>query len=151
MNRRCVIVGLGSPHGWDSLGWRVLDLLAKEGIEAELVKCDASGLDWIERVAPADHLIFVDALVGPGTPGEIRRYELTAESLISGGKALSSHGFGFQYSVELSHALRQMPHTFVLYGALATPSPPTDAELEMTAREIAKRVGSKTKVMPAGQ
>jgi len=151
VNPRCVIVGLGSPHGWDRLGWQVLDLLAEEGIDAELIKCNASGLDWIERASPADRLTFIDALINPGTPGEIQRYELTAENLISGGTTLSSHGFGFKYSVELSHALRQLPPTFFLYGALAALEPPTDAELENAAREIAKRVANETRRTPADQ
>ena len=142
MTRRQVIVGVGSPHGWDSLGWQVIDELAQRDLGAKLIKCEASGLDWIEQVRPADQLTFVDALIGPGTPGAVQRFVLTAEHLSPDQTDVSSHGFGLQYSLRLGYALRKLPAEFTLYGALPALHSPTDIELHNSACRIADTIAA---------
>lgn len=140
MNVRRVVVGVGSPHGWDRLGWQVIDLLAKQKLAADLIKCDGSGLDWINRVRPSDHLIFVDALIGAGTPGEIQCHTVTAETLESCTTTLSSHGFGLHYSIKLSAALGQLPPAFMLMGALARTSGVMETEVQAAAVALAAHI-----------
>ena len=113
---RLLMVGIGSPHGDDAIGWQVADAVAASVCEAgwpdvavrkAAVPLDV--LDWLEGV---DLLHLCDAGACSERPvGAIRRFELTAaadggldvlpETLRAGG----SHDFGLAAVLNLAGTL----------------------------------------------
>ena len=71
---RMRVIGVGSPHGGDRVGWLACERLREGGSPA--------GIDWRQCTVPAqlpamvagcDALVILDALIGEGQPGEVVR------------------------------------------------------------------------------
>ena len=83
-----MVVGLGSPHGDDVLGWRVAGAVAAR-LGTEAVLADGAAR-LLPALAAARRALVVDAAAGL-PPGAVR--ELPPEALRRGAP-LSSHGLG---------------------------------------------------------
>jgi hydrogenase maturation protease len=103
---RLYVFGLGSPYGWDILGWRVAEslqvqLAGQRGIRIDTLAQPADL--FIYNFQPTDHLVLLDAVVGGGTLGEI--HELTPEELalrqVPFRAPTSSHGINLKTVLEL--------------------------------------------------
>ncbi|MCA9131848.1 MAG: hypothetical protein KDA45_01780 [Planctomycetales bacterium] len=130
---RTLIIGLGSPHGNDRVGWDAIDLLDEEFAEEETIACYKAAvphdiLDWLDNATPT-HLI--DACSGPQAAG--LRLEITRDAL--GGlqalcsdadgtchevvfpklRSTSSHQFDLQSTLELASALDTLPRRLILW------------------------------------
>jgi len=112
---RTLVVGIGSPHGNDQLGWLVIDALAEAGLEetVQLLKLDA-----LHQLLPAlegvEVLLIVDAVVSGATLGILHRFD---ESQIEGdGVVSSSHTIDLTTLLDTAKALGWQPERLRLYG-----------------------------------
>lgn len=129
------ILGIGSPHGDDRVGWAVVEALAASGAlarhAAEALCCDRPGLRLAALLAGAEHAILVDALRGGGPPGRVRW--LAPGELAVQPDQLSAHGFGVAEGLALARALGTLPRRLSVIGIeIATTRP--DAPLSAAAR-----------------
>ena len=78
-----LIVGLGSPHGDDQLGWVAIDLLRPRlpaGTSAHKVR---GGLELIECLDGHDAAVVIDAASPAGRPGSIRSFTWPCPELVN--------------------------------------------------------------------
>jgi hydrogenase maturation protease len=108
------VVGIGSPHGDDQVGWRLIGELA--GMDHLRVRAEvlATPLDILNDLAGVDTLVVVDACDAGLAPGGvlIRDWPWPCEER---GKA-SSHGLGIEAVLRLAEQLGRIPSRVVLFG-----------------------------------
>ncbi len=121
MSGTCII-GLGSPHGDDRIGWEFVHLLENEVIADDalrLLTCATLGGDLLECWKHADLAIIIDAVRGAGAPGTVRRISLRPRhdpSVPETVRALSSHGIDLPELIDLAEALGALPRRLLLFG-----------------------------------
>lgn len=128
---RNIIIGFGSPHGDDQIGWLVADRLAADArlpCEA-VVRKAVIPLDLLDHLDGVDCLHVCDAVYDESSPGAILRSEWCANSdvstraeffnefrrLRSGG----SHDFGLMEVLDLVSKLHRLPQRIVIWSIAA--------------------------------
>ncbi len=75
-----LVVGIGSPHGDDQAGWRVIDLLA-QSMPGHCQLCRAKvPHELLDGLGDVQRMHVVDACATAGTTEGLMRFELTADS-----------------------------------------------------------------------
>ncbi len=116
------IIGLGSPHGDDQIGWELLRQMEIESAAADSVRlrvCATLDGELLEFWRDALLAIIVDAVNGTGPPGTVRRFSLHPRdraTVPDAVRALSSHGLELPEFIELAHALGILPRRLLLFG-----------------------------------
>jgi|GEM_PF-3564707 hydrogenase maturation protease len=109
-----VIVGVGSPHGFDDVGWTVVDRLKMRRRDDTKYLKVANPVDVLDYLGECDELILIDAV-----------YDLTAKAIqcwiwpnrmIEDGAYGGSHGFGVVQMLELASELQLLPKTVKMVG-----------------------------------
>ena len=98
----CRVIGIGSPHGADRLGWRLCELLRE--------RWDSGAIEWWTQAAPVDlpvllaapgPVILLDAMKGRDDDP----VQWVGPEMLASGILLSSHGFGVAEALALAEAL----------------------------------------------
>ena len=156
---RTLIVGIGSPHGDDQIGWRVADSLravASPAVEVREASTPSQLLDWLDGV---DRLIVCDACQArrqmaaepAGDALRIHRWQwptLQVSMLRSAG----SHSFGLPQVLQLAERLGSLPSDVTVFGvegsqfdAFASLSP----DVESVVVQIVGQIVKETSEVPA--
>jgi hydrogenase maturation protease len=117
------VVGVGSPHGDDQVGWRVVDALRGRNVEQAVAIRDPSQL--LDCLSSGHRAVIVDACVGQGVSGTIHRAvwpDLPAREW----RLRSTHHLDIQQSLELAALLGRMPLEVVLIGIVGEHFRPGD-------------------------
>lgn len=125
---RIRVIGVGSPHGDDAVGWAVAERLADEPpgppphggaeVELEVVRCERPPLALVDALAGADAAVVVDATRAGLAPGSV--HEPAPEDLREPA-ALSCHGLGVAHALALARELGRAPARLALVGVEAGP------------------------------
>ncbi len=110
------IIGIGSPHGADQLGWSLCEQLKKldwpEALEIQLCRTPAQLPELLNH---CERAILIDAILTNTGSGEI--LSLSVKDLAENPNAShSSHGFGVVEALELATALGQIPDSVIILG-----------------------------------
>lgn len=132
-----LVVGLGSPHGDDRLGWAAVDRLPA-GIVA--VKA-AGGLDLLDWLAGQDELVIIDAAVPAGRPGTVRSFVWPRDDL-GACSGLSTHGPGLVEALQLAEALGRLPRLVRIETVEAQQTSPCAPLSEAALRGLDQLVAS---------
>ncbi len=137
-----LIFGVGSPHGEDSAGWRVVQLLKDRGDMTALEVGDVS--DLLNHLPRRRRAVIVDACRSdpPSRPGTITRLVWPDERIASrhGG---SSHGLDVGYALRIAEQLGSLPVEIVLYGieiAASLPGDEIQTQVDAAIHEVADRI-----------
>jgi hydrogenase maturation protease len=109
-----LIVGLGSPHGDDQLGWVAIDRLRPRlpaGITADKV---TGGLELLQCLGGHDAAIVIDAAAPAGLPGTIRSFAWPSPELARCAPG-STHGLGLVQALQLAETLGRLPGRVSIY------------------------------------
>jgi hydrogenase maturation protease len=112
------VIGLGSDHGDDRVGWEIVTRLSDSippGV-ATLITADPFSL--ITTPPRCELLIVIDACRGAGAPGTIHRFEWP-DTQLSFLKATSTHGVGLKRVLELAESLGNLPPRVVILAVEA--------------------------------
>jgi hydrogenase maturation protease len=126
-----LILGLGSPHGDDQLGWVAIDRMRPRlpaGTYAHKIR---GGFDLIEYLEGHDTAVVIDAASPAGRPGSIRSFTWPCPELVHC-ILLSSHGLGLVEAIQLTEALGRLPQHLKIYTIEArdtSPGAPLDDEI----------------------
>ncbi|VEG90227.1 hydrogenase maturation protease [Legionella spiritensis] len=115
------VLGIGSPFGDDRLGWEAIALLQQQNTlkqyssrQLQISHYDRPGLRLLELMQDAATVILIDAVKTGAAPGTCHRLE---NGNIGGfHNQLSSHNIGIAETIQLGHALNQLPKRMILYG-----------------------------------
>lgn len=142
---RCSVIGLGSGHGDDAIGWAAIDALAACELPpgTALHACATPAADLLPLLAASEHAVIVDAVADGEAPGRIRRLERAA--LATPSARSGSHGMSVAAVLALADALQLAPRSLVLVGVSIDPqqalpgrplSPPLRAALPAVVAEV---------------
>ena len=130
-----LILGLGSPHGDDQLGWVAIDRLRPRlpsGVSAYKVR---SGLDLLDRLEGHDAAVVIDTRAPAGRPGAIRSFVWPcpeqAHSFL-----LSSHSLGLIEAFQLAEALGRLPRHVTIHTIEARDTSPGASLSDDIARQL---------------
>jgi hydrogenase maturation protease len=118
-----LIVGLGSPHGDDQLGWVAIDRLRPllpDAISARKVR---DGFELLEVLEGHDSAVIIDAAAPTGRPGSIRSFKWPSPELVHC-IPLSSHGLGLVEAIQLAETLGRLPDHVKIYTIEAQDTSP---------------------------
>ncbi|MBC8351140.1 MAG: hydrogenase maturation protease [Planctomycetes bacterium] len=114
--KRILIVGIGSAHGDDRIGWLVADRLVamveSENVEVRHAKSPIDLLDWLAGV---ERLVICDACRGLGRVGEMRRWEWPTTELSAIGLS-GTHGLSVPTVLKLADRLGRLPEVVVVWA-----------------------------------
>ncbi|WP_082922667.1 hypothetical protein [Halothiobacillus diazotrophicus] len=103
---RLYVFGLGSPLGWDQIGWLAADRLRARFADDPSIVVDQlnqpTGL-FMHPLSPSDTLIFLDIMLGTGAPGSVR--VMTPKDLPNRTASPSSHGIDLHATLQLLDAV----------------------------------------------
>lgn len=109
-----LVVGVGSPHGADQVGWTVVDRLkVRRSNDAKYTKV-ANPIDVMDCLGECDELILVDAVHGL-TANAIQCWTWPNEQIMDGADG-GSHGFGIVQVLELAGELQLLPKRVMIIG-----------------------------------
>jgi hydrogenase maturation protease len=123
---RTLLVGIGSPHGDDQLGWLVVDRVAAcvkhDHLEIRRAASPTDLLDWLQDV---ERLVICDACRGLGRVGEVRRWNWPTSEL----PALAwsgTHDLSLPAVLMLAQRLGRLPEQVVVWAIEAAASSATE-------------------------
>ena len=142
------VVGMGSPHGDDQVGWQAIAYLQQSstfqqtcGNRVALYTCETPLDGFLERAKESQTLIVIDAVVAGSVPGTIMR--LTEDNLPKTCFPSSSHGYGVAQMITLGRAMNMLPSHLVVIGVEineAKPGEPLGAWLALAFKQLEKLV-----------
>ena len=141
VNRRTLLVGLGSPHGDDQIGWLVADAVAE--LDPTMLAVRAlSPMDLLDRLDGVDRLAICDACVGSGAVGALTRWDWpTIEALPT--TATGTHDMSLVEVLELAESLGRLPGHVTIWGIEAEPphpAAPVSAKLAAAIPHLAQAI-----------
>ena len=114
------LLGIGSPHGPDRIGWRIADGIERRirarpelGASMEIHARAAPDGRMLECLEDARLGVFVDALVGIPA-GKMRRFD--DPDAFEETCPLTSHGLGLREMLRLGEVLDALPRSIWIYG-----------------------------------
>ena len=119
------VIGIGSPHGDDQLGWRLAEELARSGRSGVLARAVSTPIDLLDHLDGCDALIVIDACDAGLAPGAVVVHEWPV-AIEACGRA-SSHGLGVDSVLRLAGSLGNLPARVVLIGVQKTRCEPAGA------------------------
>ncbi len=144
-SERTLIVGIGSAHGDDQIGWLVADRLAAsvacDHIEVRHAKSPVDLLDWLVDV---DRLVICDACRGLGSAGGMRRWTWPSEELAAIGLS-GTHGLSVPAVLKLANSLGRLPEDIVVWAieaAATCPSNKLSTEVSHALPELVRLIAS---------
>jgi hydrogenase maturation protease len=108
------VIGLGSNHGDDQAGWKVIDRLRATQTTGVHTLAAADPLAIADVPACCALLIVVDACRGAGMPGSVHRFVWPDSRLAEAG-GVSSHGLGLVAALQLAETLGRLPPQVVVF------------------------------------
>src|SRR5262249_11343899 len=112
------LVGVGSPHGDDRLGWWFVDAMSRDPVPGVEVRAIADPIRLLDDLEEVETLVVVDACRSGRAPGSIVRREWPTADMLQG-DASWSHGFGVARILPLAGALGRLPRSVVLFAVEA--------------------------------
>jgi hydrogenase maturation protease len=102
-----LLLGLGSPHGEDAIGWRVVEQYQQQFSDprVEMIILDRPGNRLLDYLQHDGYVLLVDAASLPDTSQPFRFY--TASQVMGHGSLLSGHDLGIRESLALANAMGQ--------------------------------------------
>lgn len=107
------ILGIGSPHGADRVGWLLAERLSQQADLSATVRKLSTPLELLDHLHECQFLIIVDACRTGAVEGSVIRLNWP-DRRIRAHQTLSSHGLGVGESLLLAEQLGKLPERVVL-------------------------------------
>lgn len=113
MSAGTLVVGLGSAHGDDQIGWRVAEDLAALSIPVRIARSPSELLDWLGGV---ERLVVCDACQNLGAPGDVLRLPWP-DARLAALRSSGSHDMGLAEVLALAEQLGHLPKAVIIWCA----------------------------------
>lgn len=114
-NKSILVVGVGSPHGNDQLGWLVARDLMQRSLNCCQARIAATPLELLDWIEDCEVLHVVDALHGRSTAGTIYRWTWPCAEIQFDGWS-GTHDFNLPGVLALAEQLGLLPRQVFLWG-----------------------------------
>ncbi|HEX3657568.1 MAG TPA: hydrogenase maturation protease [Pirellulales bacterium] len=136
-----LLIGLGSPHGDDQVGWRVAEEISRL-VPTLPTACVASPIEILDRLDDVKRLVICDACRSAGVVGGIYRWQWPDRQLapieFSG-----THDVELSAVLKLASALGRLPKQVTIWGIeieSSQPGQPLSASLAQEVARIARTI-----------
>jgi hydrogenase maturation protease len=129
-----VVIGVGSDHGDDQLGWQAVRLLRRHARFTQKAVEVQDTTRLIDHLAGCDHLVVVDACWGGAAPGTISRLPWPNPG-IELQQGNSTHGVGVADALRLAEQLGVLPRRVVVFGVEGADYQPA-GDMSPAVREV---------------
>jgi hydrogenase maturation protease len=119
-----LVVGVGSPHGNDQLGWLVAKELLQRSLDCCQVRLATTPLELLNWIEDCEVLHIVDALHGSTTVGTIYRWTWPCAEIQCEGWS-GTHDFNLPGVLALAEQLEILPKQVLIWG-IEVGNNPTD-------------------------
>lgn len=139
MNKKIAVIGLGSPHGDDQLGWLLIDALEKQFSthnDIEFFRCYGSHAQWMRSYQEFAELIFIDAICSDGLPGTLHQINLADLTGLGFYQTTSSHALNLMESLQLLESIYGKKVHATVYGIEIKASAPTTPVSQLVSDSI---------------
>ena len=136
-----LIVGLGSPHGDDQLGWVAIDRLMPRVPRGIVALKARGGVELLEYLEGHDRAIVIDASVPAGQPGLIRSYAWPCPDLARCAPA-TTHGLSLIEALLLAETLCRLPRFVTIHTIEARDTSPVGTLSADVSRQLGVLVES---------
>jgi len=119
------VIGVGSPHGDDWLGWELAERLrASEALAAwrdqvAISLHDRPGAALLQVFQSGGPVVLLDAVRSGRSPGTVHRFDTS--QLAANPDILPSDGFGVAEAVQLAASLDALPASLQFFGVEIDP------------------------------
>ncbi len=113
---RTLIIGLGSAHGDDTAGWRVVELLRSVLIDGVELHCVAHPIDILEQLQGISDLHVCDACRGGQPRGHLHRWQWPEFVERTTHARDSSHAMSLDEALRLAERLGLLPPRVTIWG-----------------------------------
>lgn len=111
---RRLIVGVGSAHGDDQIGWTILEGLEnRDSTTARFCKV-VKPIDMLDLLGDWDELLIIDGVEGNNE--ECLQCWVWPNSQLSDASSRGTHGLGLIQALELAEELRLLPKCVTIVG-----------------------------------
>jgi hydrogenase maturation protease len=139
-----VIIGVGSPHGNDAIGWRVVEGLQMAMDERVAIRAVMEPTQLLDHLDGCTNLWIVDACRCGQSQGEITRWAWPEDTREIARDASSTHTMSLPAVLELAAALGKLPERIVIFaveiGSHALVGEEMCDEVAAAAMELVERV-----------
>jgi len=148
------VLGVGSPHGADQLGWKLVECLQQHstlkpylGNRLECVILDRPGPRLLEYLEQAPVVVIIDAAVDGGETGRLSQY--SAREIVENDIQFSSHQFGVQQSLALGLSLGDVPDGVRVFAISVTETDQlmSESECEQWANRLCSEVAEQVSLL----
>jgi hydrogenase maturation protease len=115
MHLASCIIGIGSPHGDDQVGWLIAEELQHQKIDGLIVHKAQLPLDILDHVEGVEWLGICDACQGLGCDGKWQQWTWPDPN-IAQQKFAGSHDISLTGTLELAARLKRLPTTVTIWG-----------------------------------
>lgn len=144
------VIGVGNPWaGDDAVGIAVSRHLQTQNLPGvDIIEAGLMGLDVLDLIDGAEHVILIDAVQSDRSPGTIHRLEIPEDlqfimRLSWASSTASTHSFGLGEALALGKTLGKLPPKLIIYGVELdqvtqgeSPSPPVAQTITMVSAQI---------------
>ncbi len=138
------IVGVGSPHGDDQVGWLLIEQLRHDPQLKAETRAVRNAVGLTDHLDGCRRLIIVDACRSGAPPGTITRFEWP-DARIQLRHGTSTHGLGVADTLRLTEKLGRLPPRVVLFGievGECRPAADVDGELAGVLAGLARQIAA---------
>lgn len=112
---RTIVVGLGSPHGDDQIGWRVAEEIEGRLTPEVDVRCLTVPIDLTHALDGYQKAILIDACRPRGDSPRITRWQWPSPE-IALIRASGTHAFGLPETLAMMERLGSLPGDVIIWG-----------------------------------
>lgn len=113
---RTLIIGLGSPHGDDSVGWRIIERLQADAALVAEFRIAAHPIDILDHFDGASEAHIIDACRAGGRPGELYCWQWPEFAERGATARHSSHAMSLEEALRLGERLALLPRRLMIWG-----------------------------------
>ena len=144
---KVAVLGIGSPHGDDQIGWVLVDELQKLSPHPDMYweKVSAPVSSLVNQLSAYDYILAIDAAEIARAPGESVLIQNAAGALEQQESLVSSHSMGLLESWQLARALNMKLPTislFLVQMEQSEPMKPISASLETKIPDMLEELAS---------
>jgi hydrogenase maturation protease len=134
-----LVVGLGSSHGDDRLGWAAIDALRPRLPAGTSARKASGGLELLECLEGQDEVIILDASTPGGQPGSIRVFDWPSSDIVASAPS-NTHDLGLVDALRLADALGRLPSRVRIIAIEAQDMSPSESLSTSAARGLASAI-----------
>jgi hydrogenase maturation protease len=144
---RTVVVGIGSLHGDDQIGWRIADRLSQAiGPSVEIYKA-RSPIELLDYVDRSDEVVICDGCRTDSAVGTVWCWNWPTEA-IETCRFSGSHDLSLPAALELASQLGRLPRRVTIWGvniALAQPAASLSPEVAAAIPSVTQQISQSLK------